>query len=388
MARLAAGEASEWRAVSAAKVLRRMADSKVFNRVASVWQINYWHRDSGEERMCHYTVESHPVKKADLDYKAYREARRRRYPGRTGGEGTVKKLRIVGEKSDALATRWVLKSYHRPVWPKLNHASLQRAACYLNAQGVDALVGKHAYEPDKSFMLMRDLSPVTDLDYFYRNIYMLAVDFSPAQTKSLTQAFVKMLARVAVFHQQERRPLLDLKARNIAPVIKGRLVTDLLLLDLDGSLGNRLVYTRYYCDKDDIDAIESGREELKVDGDERKVFSEKITTDIDFRLLAKVLSYVASGLGIYGFSFTELDGHYVSRIGLGGDVGLMSLYGALANAAKACSARDVVCHAFGHDSELYDLFAKTVEQTASNFASASAALLSSEKGAEEVKASP
>jgi hypothetical protein len=59
----------------------------------------------------------------------------------------------------------------------------------------------------------------------------------------LEVAFCRLLAYTAFFHQQERRPILDLKPANIIPIIRNNKVVDLKIIDLEGSIGRNIVIT-------------------------------------------------------------------------------------------------------------------------------------------------
>jgi hypothetical protein len=54
-------------------------------------------------------------------------------------------------------------------------------------------------------------------------------------------AFAQLLAYVAFFHQQENRPILDLKPDNLIPIIKDHKLTGLKLIDLESSVGHHLI---------------------------------------------------------------------------------------------------------------------------------------------------
>ncbi len=287
------------------------------------------------------------------------ESREDRYFPSTGTTAAVKRLMDMTGTVRGLPTM-VLKSFHRNVWrhPRLRIVDidrLRRAALYLQAQGLSCFVGEHEDRTlvvdgvvvrKKPFMVMECINNGNDL---YRSVQTENIKLdTPEAVNAFAKALIKLMALLQFYHEQERRPFLDLKSENIMPILTAEgIVSCFILVDWDAAFGNIKMYTA---------ASVTVADYQRIHGSHIKV--SDLTNDIDFHTLANELVFCVDCLAkgsIFNVkwhsSVSEKGGHQgLSETLLAGVeeryMPLVALYNQLKHAVPGCNARRLVEEAF------------------------------------------
>ncbi|MDF1760213.1 MAG: hypothetical protein P1U40_06720 [Coxiellaceae bacterium] len=282
--------------------------------------------------------------------------RKKRYPGQHGSTAVVKDL--VSDAGARSLPRLVVKSFSRwcwtgseispPIW-----ASLKLSSQYLRAQGFCSYVAMHprcypGVEKQKPFVVMEKVGDGRDLKQLSRDKAdkgkLLDTDDSWQQ---FIRAFIRLLAFIEFFHQHEKRPILDIKAKNLMPILNtlGQLER-LVVIDLDSSFGDSLVMSPASMSKADF-TLAAGQ----LDGC-------NIEASIDFRVLANVLAetihfitpdkfFDIQHVGDYGYIDVKLKRGAPP-------LPLIDLFKQLTKARGGISARNIVSHSFhAFDARVY-----------------------------------
>ncbi|MDF1654511.1 MAG: hypothetical protein P1U34_05310 [Coxiellaceae bacterium] len=249
----------------------------------STWRVTWRDLSSNTSVTSEYLAESSSVPAED---------RRDRYIDRAGSTAVVKDLRTKPSEGLPLPDL-VLKSFHTRYWPQqltneLKLESLRSSSRYLRAQNFCSYVGERpsrAGNPDqlKPYVVMQKIGDGRNLFHSSKDTSDNAslLNSPEAQVKFI-QAICRLLAFIEFFHQNEHRPILDIKAENLIPIrnLQGQLER-LVVVDLDSSFGDSFVMTSASMTRHDI-YLASVRGSLGVG------------LSIDFRILANVIAETCS----------------------------------------------------------------------------------------------
>lgn len=302
------------------------------------------------------------------------DARAKRYPETCGISAVFKTLTQEAKAEEKLDPRlppeFGLKSYHQGYYVGLSapFSDLKRTARYLTTFGITTHAGVHKHAPQKPFLLMAKLKGP---DFF--NYCAKGYDFSTTEAEyKLTKAYVRLLAKIQHFHDQEKRPFIDLKPENIMPECDavGHIV-DLPLIDVDGSVGQKFAATLLYMDPEDVMML------FLYEQNKRSPMG--LPKSIDFHTLSNILGVALANLKNNAFVWgsqtvryeikNEKDvsqssrfEHYVCQINPRNsrqDTDLIKLYQALKAAKESERAEHLIATAFGTGSPYLTLYGET-----------------------------
>lgn len=316
-----------WDIIDAKKVKFRIDKDGNDTHQASEWQITFQDLHSGKKQTLIYSAEHRPDTTATshkyLPASLKAELRGKRYP--SGASGIVKKLSLKEGQTPyaGIPSELALKSIYprqnvvflsetKPVSGSVTERDILQdfgSPFYIvkrsrvkNGRMVDRVAAIQRYNGNGNDLLECILIATSDTESevsadLLKKITEAKALLEPLQnTKDRLRCIVELLAHYQHFHNEVKRPVLDIKLENIMPLSANVLLAGLTPIDLDSSFSDEKIWSDKYF------SIESSD---YADNDNLTAFD--LPCSIDFNTLATVLTHGFFALEIPEFRIAYND---------------------------------------------------------------------------------